>query len=205
MTALFIYILIYGLLFLILEIIKRTKTFSTDSTRSIIHTSSALIACTFPFYLPLTYVIFLSSFFFIFLIISKHSTLLKSIHSVERKTWGEIYFPLGILIIAYAFLPNHIINYEIAILIFGISDVLANITGKYYGSHPFSFLKCKKTIEGSLAFFISTFIILVVLNNNLFVSLFISLIVAIIESISPYGSDNLTVPIVTSILLTITR
>jgi phytol kinase len=204
MTAPFIYILIYGLLFLIFEIIKRAKILSVDSTRSIVHTSSALIACTFPLYLSLTHIIFISCFFFIFLIISKYITLLESIHNVERKTWGEVYFPLGIAIIAWSFLPDNILNYEIAILIFGISDVLANIVGKHYGSHPLKFLGCTKTIEGSSAFFISIFAILIIFKISPLTAIFISLVTTISEFISPYGSDNLTVPIVTSILLTFT-
>lgn len=199
------YISIYGLLFLSFEILQKTAFLSTNATRRTVHVSSALIALSFPQYLTLGQIIFLSFFFFIFLIVSKWMALLESIHKVERKTWGEIYFPLGIAIIAWAFLPAHVKSYEIAILIYGISDVLANIIGTYFGSHSYAVFKCKKTIEGSIAFFVSIFAILSIFKVSLPLAAGISLVTTLVEGFSPYGIDNLSIPVAVSILLTFIR
>jgi phytol kinase len=131
--------------------------------------------------------------------------LLKSIHKVERKTWGEIYFPLGIAIMAWAFLPAHVRSYEMTVLIYGISDVLANLIGTYYGKHFYSVFSCKKSLEGSIAFFISIFIILLVFRTSLPMAALISLVTTLVEGLSPFGSDNLTIPIALSALLTFIR
>lgn len=199
------YIFIYGLLFLSFEILQKNTFLSTGATRRIIHISSALIALSLPKYLTLGQILFICIFFLVFLIISKRMALLESIHKVDRKTWGEIYFPLGIAIMALSFLPAHVKSYEIAVIIYGASDVLANLIGTLYGTHAFSIFKCKKTIEGSIAFFISTLAILVIFNVSLPMAAFISLVTTLVEGISPYGSDNLTIPIVVSILLTFIR
>lgn len=196
-----IYIIIYGLLFSFLEIIKRKNILSSDATRRIAHVVSALIACTLPLYLSLTYIIYLAIFFFFALFLSKKVMLLKSIHAVERKTWGEIFFPLAVGITAILLLPEKIHLYQVVILIVGISDTSASLLGTYFPILPFNVFKNKKTISGSIAFFIPTVFILALCNINIFTALGISLLATVVEIFSPDGSDNLTVPLIVSILL----
>ena len=135
------------------------------------------------------------------MIFSKYISLLSHIHKVDRKTWGEIFYPLGIMIAAISFLPNAIASFRIVVLILGVSDLLANIIGTHLGSHSFEVFKCRKTIEGSIAFFISTLIILLIFQINPLIAIFISMIASMAEFLSPYGSDNLIVPIIVSVLL----
>ncbi|PWJ95142.1 hypothetical protein C7380_10797 [Oceanotoga teriensis] len=69
----------------------------------------------------------------------------------------------------------------------------------------FSMLNTEKSIEGSLTMFIISFIITIIFssisaqNNIIITSLLIATISTIIEILSPFGIDNLTVPIITSI------
>ena len=193
----------YGFLFFVLEVLKRKKILTANATRRIIHIVSVFIAYTFPYYLSLLEILILCSTFLIFLIFSKNVSLLESIHKVERITWGEIFFPIGIAVASVFFLPGNIYNYTIVLSILGISDLLANIVGMYFGTHSFAIFKCKKTLEGSMAFLLSSLLILLIFNINLpiLTLVLISIVVSIVEFLSPYGSDNLSIPIVLSILL----
>lgn len=201
MVKILIYIFIYCFSFFSLEVLKRKQILSSDSTRRIIHIGAAIIAYTFPLYLSLPQVLIICFILLGIMIFSRYISLLSHIHKVDRKTWGEIFYPLGIMIAAISFLPNDIGNFRIVILILGVSDLLANIIGTYLGSHSFNIFKCKKTIEGSVAFFVSTLIILLIFQINPLIAIFISIIASLTEFLSPYGSDNLIVPVIVSVLL----
>lgn len=198
---LLLYIIAYNILFSIFEVCKRKGILSANTTRSIIHIGSALIALTFPLYLPLWQIVVLCGIFFILLIISKYASIFKGIHDAGRKTLGEIYYPIGIAILALAFLPHNIRGYDIAVLVFGISDVAANLIGSHLGKNNFRIFGGEKTIEGTLSFFLSAVIIMLAFGINLGEAVAFSLLTAIAESLSPYGTDNITVPAVIAILL----
>lgn len=196
-----VYALVFGTLFFGLEIIKRKKFISADETRRIAHLGSALIAFTFPIYLPSYYIIFLCGFFFILLAISKRRMILGSIHGVTRITWGELFFPIGVALLAIICLPEQKTIFQVAVLVLGISDTLASVVGSYYPRTIFYIFKNKKTVTGSLAFFISAFAVLILYGIKLPEALLFAALAAVVEVISPYGSDNVTVPLAVACLL----
>ncbi len=203
MIPILIYTFLYCFSFFILEVIKRKKILSTNSTRRIIHLGAAMIAFTFPLFLSLSQILIVSFVLLLIMIFSKYTSLLSHIHTVERKTWGEIFYPLGIMIAALSFLPSNPGSFGIVILILGISDLLANIIGTHCGSKYFNIFNGKKTIEGTVAFLVSTFIILLIFKISIPLAILISLAASAVEFLSPYGSDNLTIPVVVSALLII--
>jgi phytol kinase len=94
------------------------------------------------------------------------------------------------------------------------ADGLADVVGRRYGSHMYSVFGSIKSIEGSVGFFIigilsstvtilffTTFWNLVLPQSILLISVLISGFGTFIEALSPKGTDNLTVPILSSLLL----
>jgi phytol kinase len=203
MLAIIVYIALYCLSFFLLEVLKRKQILSGNWTRRIIHLGAALIACTFPSYLTLSQIVILCIVLFVAMIFSKRVSLLSHIHTVSRKTWGELFYPIGVMVPALLFLPLLSQYFIVTVLILGISDLLANIVGTYAGKYSFIIFSCRKTIEGGVAFFVSAFVLLIIFEIPIFVGLGIAFAATLVELFSPYGSDNLTVPIVVSILLTL--
>jgi phytol kinase len=201
MIPILIYTFLYCFSFFILEVLKRKKILSANSTRRIIHLGAAIIAFSFPIYLSLAQALIMCFIILMIMSFSRSISLLSHIHAVERKTWGEIFYPLGMMVVVLLFLPHNPVNYRIVILILGISDLLANIIGTHWGSKYFILFGGKKTIEGTLAFFVSIFVILLAFKIALPIAILISLVTSLVEFVSPYGSDNLTIPIVVSGLL----
>jgi dolichol kinase len=110
---------------------------------------------------------------------------------------GAVIFFVGTLIAVLLFTPRYA---AASILVLSISDGLATIAGYYAGKHT---LFKKKTIEGTFVFFICTVSIL-----TFFVvpmkALLIALVVSATELLTPaYLDDNLTVPFVTGLLLSL--
>ena len=201
MTPILIYTCLYCISFFILEVLKRKRIFSVDSTRRIIHLGAAVIAFSFPVYLSLLQSLMMCLIILMIMGISRKISFFSHIHKVERKTWGEIFYPLGIMAAVISFLPDKPENFKIVVLILGVSDVLANIIGTRWGSKPFSICKGTKTREGALTFFLSAFIILILFKISMPIAFLISATASVAEFFSPYGSDNLTVPVVVSALL----
>lgn len=190
------YILItYFIIFAVLEFFKKKNYLGTENTRSLNHLSSGVFSVFLPFWISREEIIIISIAFFLFLLVSKKINLLKSIHQVNRKTFGEILFPVSVGVAAYFFLPSNIEYYVLAILILSMADPSANYVGRK--------LKGKKTLTDK-TFFGSIVFFTVCLSISLFYldpvsAILLSIFIAIVEGLSPFGWDNLT--IVLSVLL----
>lgn len=126
----------------------------------------------------------------------------------SKNDLGTVYFAISLLILALIAFKNSEFSYigALGILIMGYGDGFAAIVGIKYGRHKFKVLGNSKSLEGSLAMFIFSFtvslFILYIFNpiNIILFSLILALISTILEAFSPYGLDNLTVPLGTSLL-----
>jgi phytol kinase len=84
---------------------------------------------------------------------------------------------------------------------------MAAIVGKSINSPKFGFKGSKKSVAGSAAMFAITLIIasgaLVYLNVGywLLKALVISIIATVVEAISIKGTDNITIPLITSLMI----
>ena len=184
-----------GFLFILLflEYITRRNNFNKELTRRTAHVLSGLFGALMGLILEPSVFI---TFVFVFLLIISVSYGIKffsSIHNVKRKTYGELLLPLGILL-AYILANGSIAKYLASVLILAISDPLAGIAGD---------ISKRILTYGSIAFFISALSILLITFRfeQLIVVVFIALMVTLVERISSYGTDNLTVPLASSILL----
>ena len=106
---------------------------------------------------------------------------------------NSLYFILGAFISSLFF--SKIIA-AVSVLILGFSDAVATLVGKKFGKHE---LYKSKTLEGSLAFFISTFLI-VSYFFGLIPGLIAGVVLALIELFG--GSyDNLLIPVAGSLII----
>ena len=179
----------------LIEYLFRNKNVRKESIRIIIRIFTGLFFIFLYLNFNISYfvlIVFVSLFIMIF---SFTFNIFTSIHSVERKTYGEIFFPLGVLITLWISYPFSSIFLS-SLLILTFADSLAVIPGFLKKSQ-------KKTILGSLVFFITSFIILTLIfqSIDIYITVIISLILTFIEFISIYGLDDLFVPTIASILL----
>lgn len=118
----------------------------------------------------------------------------------EKKLTGAFYMLLGALI-TFIIFPKIVCVTALSVLM--ISDSFAALIGKRWGKHPLA----SKTLEGTLAFFVSALIITVLIgissNQPFAANFFISSIIAsvtatICELYSPKLNidDNLLIPVV---------
>lgn len=174
--------------FIILE--KYTKNIQPEYARRLSHIGGSTAAILFSYILPhYTFILVLLSFVII-MFVSKRKKFFIHIHSVTRTTFGEELLPLGFLF-AFVIVGGDFFLFALCVLIIGIADPVTGIVLQHYHSHLFGFL----------TFFSITFFILSFTPITLLTGLILSATIAFIERISTYGTDNLTVPVATSILL----
>jgi phytol kinase len=119
---------------------------------------------------------------------------------------GTVYFPISLLILViltFGVTFNPLIG-AIGILTLGYGDGLAAAIGSKWGKRKLIY---GKSVEGSLTMFLATFIVtftLLAFNFSLPIALSVGLVLAIfatlIELYTPKGLDNLTVPLLTSLI-----
>ena len=121
----------------------------------------------------------------------------------SRKTWGDVYF-VSTLAFLWIFSSDDKIMYCLPIVILMFSDAFAALIGKFYGKYKYDTGFGTKSLEGSIIFFLSTYILCSnffllfsdIKNMNIvLISLLISTLTMIIEAISWNGLDNFFIPL----------
>lgn len=124
---------------------------------------------------------------------------------------GTVYYAIALLFMAiYTF--GIIKRPEIglcAIFIMGYGDGLAAVIGKSVNSYKYKIGNTEKSAAGSATMFFVSFIIIAIflcsINSNLWLvkSIILSAMLTVIEAVSIKGTDNITVPVISSLLLTL--
>ena len=152
-------------------------------------------------------------FFVVFNTLNAIFNWIPAINSKNRfKNLGTVYYALSVAILTHlTFMdPQLRIAGGLGILAMGYGDGLAAVIGQFYGKHTYSIFRGHKSYEGTLAMLVSViavsalYLLWQVGAIDWPVVVLIAAIATGIEAISPYGLDNLFVPLMTALLYFIT-
>ncbi len=214
--------------------LKKRGLISKFAARKIVHLLSGLIVLIVPFFiLPLHAVFIAMSMTIVVYFSSRESSvkqlqeLYESIGEEAEETVGRLQGPfhygisITLLIGIFAvFAPDQLYFPICGILIMIVSDTFASIVGKKYGRIKLvlPYTGSQRTLEGSLTFFVSAFILCfsafyifglfnpinqktLTLELVFTYSLITSLTGTLVEFFSPSIFDDLTVPIATTMVI----
>jgi len=203
----------YGALFGCAELLRR-RGIPGETTRTAVHVGSGLLALGLPYLFRSPWPVILMAIAFAgAMIASEAAGLLGSIHDVRRQTIGALLFPIGIAA-AFALSGGQAPAYPIAVLALGLGDPAASFAGRRFARRYASIWATRRSIEGSAgAFIVSTAITAIVLLGAgghgapplLATSLAVGVAVALAEAASPYGLDNLAIPVVAASMIAAAR
>jgi len=133
--------------------------------------------------------------------------LLKTMEREQNEGFGTIYYAISILIVTiFTYLNNNPMIGTIGMLTMGYGDGFAAIVGQKVKSKKYKIGKTTKTLAGSSAMFGTSFIISIIVLHILGVEYFvlkglgIAVSATALEAISIRGLDNITVPIIVTLL-----
>lgn len=130
--------------------------------------------------------------------------ILPGINSVGRKSLGTFFYALSIGLLIIWFWPLHQPQYAaIGILTMTWGDGMAALVGQQIGQHPYQVWGEKKSWEGSLAMLCVSYLVCVAVLLLVTgakpavwaIALASALTATLLESVSKYGIDNLSVPL----------
>ncbi len=177
-----------------------------ELTRKVVHIGTGnVILIAWVLDIP-TWVGIAASFFFgCIALLSYLLPLLPGINSVGRRSFGTFFYAVTIGLLVAWFWPLSQPQFAaLGVLIMTWGDGLAGLVGRAWGRHGYELAGMKKSWEGSLTMAsVSGLITLIILGGMgvspwpslLGLALAIGVVSALLESFSPWGIDNLTVPL----------
>lgn len=138
--------------------------------------------------------------------------------AMERKprdpaNLGTVYFPIALLVLVILTWEDspvltgvHPYLGALGVLAMGYGDGFAALVGSKHGQHKWRLLNSTKSVEGSIAMFLAALLpLFLILATNygmtqpiftLAIAVLLSALATAVEAITPWGLDNLTVPII---------
>ena len=157
--ALILTIVVVLAILLLNEAWWRFKRPNDEVSRKAVHIVVGCFVAFWPYYLSWREIQLLGLAFIVTVYISKNLKIFKAIHSVQRPTWGEMFFGAAVVIVAL--ITHDKLVFMSAMLSMALADGLAAIFGAYFGkSSNYSILGYTKSLVGSLTFYIVTLLIL---------------------------------------------
>ena len=198
-TALFI--ILSATLLATVEVLKRKSFVSNSLSRRLAHIGAGVINLLAPLYMSYTTIIIVNVLFAGLLLVGRKTDYFSSIQTSDRKTHGDVYFPLGIIAAAVIFLPENVLAFQYGVAIMGISDALAGFVGERWGQKRISIINNPKTLTGAAVFYISSLVITLIFAPQLLPMVFLlPLILTAVEFVLVYGLDNLILPTAAGLL-----
>jgi phytol kinase len=200
------------------EVARANKWVSGERARKLIHIMVGVWGAWLPLWLGFRSIIVLGVMLFAGVLVSNKLKWFKSIHSVSRNTIGEYLFPISMIMLAVFF--KRPVLFAAGMLEMGLADGLAAVVGTRYGKKTtFKVFGNKKSIHGTAAFFAVSVAIIIFCIDHIhpglvFGSLFgllttvvlacvFSAVLTAAELTGQHGLDNISVPLLTAVGLSL--
>lgn len=196
-------LIIIGLVALtISEFIRKRVAVDNEYSRKTYHIVHAVLFGLAPFLVSYQIIIGLELLLLLEILIIRRYNLLPWLHEVGRLSWGDVFTIAGVVVISLLQPDSWI--FLAAMLHLGFADSAAALVGKKYGkSTSYKVFGQTKSLVGSLAFYVTSFTITLVLMqymppqyHSLAVLLLLPPLVTLVENIGIFGSDNFVIPVV---------
>lgn len=193
------------------ELLRKSLHYSPDFTRKVVHIGVGMWAIGTVLLFQNSWMAIIPPASFILLnYISYRRDMFKSMEGSDKTNLGTVYFPLAFCLIILFFWgrPNLAVA---ALMPMTWGDAMASVLGRQFGRIQYKVLGHTRTVEGSVSMalfsLISTLLALWLLPPGMVIlpAAGIALLVAVaatgVEAVSPWGIDNLTVPLISSLIL----
>jgi phytol kinase len=187
------------------EGLRRFAGADTEITRKIVHIGAGhVIVLAWWLHTPTWMGLTASVVFSGVALLSYRYPILPGINGVGRHSLGTFFYAVSIGVLTAAFWPPGLFQYAaLGILVMSWGDGLAALVGQNFGRHPYKVFGNQKSWEGSLTMALVSFLVsLLVLGcatgftgAAVGTAAVVAIAATLLETLSFYGLDNLTVPL----------
>lgn len=205
LVGLFIAVLYIVLLIIAGQVLHSRYEVSGTASRKLIHIGVGMLSWGLSFLFDTPYYFVAACLFFAVINLADwRFGLLSSMASQDRSNLGTVYFPLVAAGASLLFWERQPLLVA-ALMPMTWGDGLAPLAGKAFGRINYGVLGTRRTVEGSIAFFITALLSVwfalvlipgspdLVASQALLPALIIAAATTLIEASSPWGLDNLTI------------
>lgn len=197
------------------ELLRRWRNYSSDFTRKVIHIGVGMLSWALPYLFtsPWPFVIACAAFMVINFLDWRYG-FFAAMASTDRSNLGTVYFPFAAAVAALLLWDRPPLMIA-ALMPLTWGDGLAPVVGRAFGRNPYSVLGHRRTLEGStgffLAAFLSTWLALWLVGGSphlspaaaLLSALILSAATTLVEAVSIWGLDNLTITAIAILFLAV--
>jgi phytol kinase len=194
-----------ALLLILSEILWRAHLLRGEPARKLLHIIIGSYVAYWLYFLTFREIQLLSLAMLIGVTISHKYHIFHAITDVKRKTWGDIFYAVGLGLIAV--LAKQPWAFAIAVLHMSVADGLAGLIGTEFGKgNRYKVLGATKSVVGTLSFVVVSFALFAVFNHYhpsaiiWPVMLAMPSFLALIENLGVYGTDNILIPLLVVII-----
>ncbi len=198
------------------EVLRKAFRLSQGFTRKFIHIAVGMISVpTVLWFGSLWWAIVPPLAFVVINYLDYRFGIIQAMMSSNRSNLGTVYFPLAFAVVLAVFWGDplrptanpHLIVAALMPMTWG--DALAAIVGERFGQHRYTLFGQTRSLEGSVTMLIvsalATWMALGAAPFAVVIALITAVGATLVEAISPWGIDNLTVPAVSAIILALAR
>lgn len=185
------------------EVMRRRLRVDPDTSRKFVHLATGALVFFAPFFFETATAPAVISFLFVFfLFFALRRGLLPGVQGSGENRFGPLYFGLAFFILTILCWDTNLVALMVGMQVLTWGDGMAAIIGGRYGRHTFSILKGTKTLEGTAAMFIASFLATAgtlaffgaaSTPMILWMALVVALLATAVELATPAGLDNLTI------------
>jgi len=203
-------------LMIAIRIFQRRFSPHPEWSRKLMHVGTGLLALSLPWLFQSPWpVLVVCATGATGMVVIKHAARLTEtvgcvVSDVARQSGGDITFPLGIAVVFLLSQGDRLL-YSVPVLVLTFADAAAALVGTFYGLLRFETPGGKKSVEGSLAFFVVAFLsILIPLflcsdtgqERAVLIGILLGFLLTIVEALAGWrGLDNLVIPVAGFIFL----
>ncbi|KAA3619404.1 MAG: DUF92 domain-containing protein [Calditrichaeota bacterium] len=190
---------------------------SKENIRKLVHVLSGVAVLSTPLIFETYYALLvISALFTIVNLVSVAKNMLNSYNATERKSLGTVYYPISVILLTLLFWHDQTEIFYISFALLAFADAAAGFVGK--SAPPASNLSLpwdKKSRRGAVSMFLMSFTIILAgisIAHNTFqlpvlfifmTAVSIALLVTAGELLSLRGSDNLSIPLLAAMALSV--
>src|SRR3990167_2862129 len=197
------------------ELVWRYRLLKGELQRKFVHITGGTFAAFWPWLVSWRTIQLLGLVLLAGVLANRYRKFSPFADGARSESYGDIFSPIAITLCAV--ITEEPVIYAIAILHLALADGLAAVIGVHYGKRweYKVFLRQTKTVIGSMTFWLVSLAILgggipfaddlIPYQTYVMLLLFLPPILTAVESASPLGSDNITVPIAAVVALNIAQ
>lgn len=144
-------------------------------------------------------------FFVAFNFVAKKLDLMRALEPKGESSYGTVYFPISLIVLVFFTFGGHFATAVGAVgcLVLGYGDGLATLFGRALRSPRLRIFGATKTVAGSATMFLASAVVVYVVavlsefpaGPAILAALATAAVATVLEAATPFGLDNITVPI----------